>query len=44
MQQIKKKIGFVGAGNMAEAIIGAVLGAGLVRRENLFISDPDENR
>lgn len=44
MQQIKKKLGFIGAGNMAEAMIGAVLGAGLVMPENLFISDPDENR
>ncbi|MFW6284207.1 MAG: pyrroline-5-carboxylate reductase [Desulfosalsimonas sp.] len=44
MQQIKKQIGFIGAGNMAEAMIGAVLGAGMVAPENLFISDPDEKR
>ncbi|MCF8026988.1 MAG: pyrroline-5-carboxylate reductase [Desulfobacteraceae bacterium] len=41
---MKKQIGFIGAGNMAEAMIGAVLGAGLVTPDNLFISDPDENR
>jgi pyrroline-5-carboxylate reductase len=34
-----KKIGFIGAGNMAEAIIGAVVQSGLFAPENLSASD-----
>ncbi|MDX9787172.1 MAG: pyrroline-5-carboxylate reductase [Desulfobacterales bacterium] len=36
---MEQKIGFVGAGNMAEAIIGAVIRAKLVTPENIFASD-----
>jgi pyrroline-5-carboxylate reductase len=32
-------IGFLGAGNMAEALIGGILGRGLARPEQVFISD-----
>jgi pyrroline-5-carboxylate reductase len=33
------KIGFIGSGNMAGAIIGGLLGAGLVNEDDLFVTD-----
>lgn len=39
-----KKIGFIGAGNMAEAIIGAVVGSNLYLPENIQASDIREDR
>lgn len=36
------KIGFIGAGNMASALAGGMLSAGIVEPQNLFISDTDE--
>jgi pyrroline-5-carboxylate reductase len=37
----EKTIGFIGAGNMGEALINGVLSAGLYRPESIFCSDPD---
>ncbi|HMA66303.1 MAG TPA: pyrroline-5-carboxylate reductase, partial [Desulfosalsimonadaceae bacterium] len=37
-------IGFIGAGNMAEAIIGAILSAGLYPASAVSASDPDKRR
>lgn len=36
------KLGFIGGGNMAYAIAGGVLKAGLYRTEEIFVSDPNE--
>jgi pyrroline-5-carboxylate reductase len=36
-----KKVGFIGGGNMASAMIGGLLAAGL-KRENVVVSDPWE--
>ena len=33
-----KKIGFIGAGNMAGAIIGGIVKSGLVKSENVIAS------
>ena len=37
-----KKIGFIGAGNMANAIIRGLLNAGEISSANIFVSDKDE--
>ena len=39
-----EKIGFIGAGNMAEAIIGATISAGIAPAGNIYISDIDPER
>ncbi|MFW6080687.1 MAG: pyrroline-5-carboxylate reductase [Desulfosalsimonas sp.] len=39
-----RKIAFIGAGNMAEAMIGAILRAGLRRPEDIVISDASAER
>lgn len=44
MPVYNEKIGFIGAGNMAEAIIGAIISAGLAPAENILISDIDPER
>ena len=38
------RIGFIGGGNMAEAILSSVIGRGLVKAGNVLISDPLEDR
>ncbi len=38
----KPYISFIGGGNMASAIIDAILASGLIPRENIFVSDPSE--
>ena len=37
-------IGFIGAGNMAEALIKGILGAQLYQPSQVYISDPAEDR
>ncbi len=37
-QEIRKKIGFIGCGNMAKAMIGGMLKSGLVKAENIIAS------
>lgn len=39
-----KRIGFVGAGNMGEAILGALIRSGVFAPENIFVSDISEAR
>lgn len=39
-----KKIGFIGAGNMAKAIIGGMVKSNLVEAENIFIYGPHEEK
>lgn len=36
---MNKKIGFIGAGNMAKAMIGGIIGSGLLAPENIIASD-----
>ena len=38
------KIGFIGGGVMAEAIMKGILDVSLVKPENLFVSDLDSER
>ena len=38
---MNKKIGFIGAGNMAKAIIGGVINSKLISAENLYIYGPN---
>ncbi|WP_050697363.1 pyrroline-5-carboxylate reductase [Anaeromassilibacillus senegalensis] len=35
-----KKIGFIGCGNMGQAMIGGIIRSGLVRPEQVYVSDP----
>lgn len=44
MAVLTGNIGFIGAGNMAEAIIGAIIASGLAPAENIRISDRDPER
>ena len=37
-----RKLGFIGAGNMASAIIGGIVGSGLCAAENIIVSNPTE--
>ena len=39
-----KKIGFIGGGNMAEAIIKGMLSSSLVKVSNVFVSEPNKSR
>ena len=38
------QLGFIGAGNMAEALARGIAGAGLVKAREMIASDPDERR
>ena len=40
----KKKIGFIGAGNMGEALIRGLLGAKMFGPGNVLVSDPSRKR
>ncbi|GBE15615.1 MAG TPA: pyrroline-5-carboxylate reductase [Proteobacteria bacterium] len=40
----RKTIGFVGGGNMAEALAGGITGAGIVPPEDILISEPVKER
>jgi pyrroline-5-carboxylate reductase len=44
MAELKKNIGFIGAGNMAEAIINGLLQSGVSRPEHLVASDVSASR
>ena len=35
-----KKIGFIGGGNMAEAMIKGLLSASFIKAKNIFVSEP----
>jgi len=39
-----KKIGFIGGGNMAEAIIKGMLSSSLINGSNIFVSEPNKSR
>ncbi len=39
-----KKIGFIGCGNIASAIIGGAISAGYIKHENLYIFDTDSTK
>ncbi len=41
---LNRKIGFIGAGNMAEAIVGALTGSEMVEPLNIMVSDVSEER
>lgn len=41
---LKETIAFIGAGNMAEAIIGGVLGSGLTEKNNIIANDIKKER
>jgi pyrroline-5-carboxylate reductase len=40
----KKKIGFIGAGNMGEALVKGLLSAGMIGPRSVLISDPSRKR
>ena len=39
-----RELGFIGAGNMAEGIVGCVLAKKVLKAEQIIVSDPDEKR
>lgn len=41
---MEKIIGFIGSGNMAEAMIGGITGSGLLKGESIIVSDLNEKR
>lgn len=41
---MKKKVGFIGSGNMAQAMIGGIINSKLISKDNIMISDPSEHR
>lgn len=41
---MQKTIGFIGSGNMGQAMIGGILKAGLVKPEDIIVCDPDQNK
>jgi pyrroline-5-carboxylate reductase len=44
MSTFNSKIGFIGAGNMGEAFIGAILKSGLLPADRVFAADVDKHR
>jgi len=44
MRTINKKIGFIGSGNMAQAIIGGLLSQKIIKNKNISSSDPSQQR
>ena len=41
---IERKVGFIGAGRMAEALVRGMIRAGVASAQNLYASDPSEQR
>ena len=41
---INEKIGFIGSGNMAEAIIGGLIAKGTATKDSIFSSNPSQGR
>ena len=41
---MKRKLGFIGAGNMASAIIGGIVKSGLCAPEDIIVSNPTESK
>jgi len=39
-----KKVGFVGGGNMAEALVKGLIASSFIKAENIFVSDPISER
>jgi pyrroline-5-carboxylate reductase len=39
-----KKIGFIGGGNMAEAIVRGLLSASFIKANNIFVSEPSKSK
>ena len=39
---MNKTIGFIGSGNMGGAMIGGIIKAGLTAKENIYVSDINE--
>ncbi|SVC73129.1 uncharacterized protein METZ01_LOCUS325983, partial [marine metagenome] len=39
-----KKIGFVGGGNMAEALVKGLIASSFIEAKNIFVSDPIPER
>lgn len=39
---MNKKIGFIGCGNMGQAMIGGIVRSGLVSPEQVYAADPSE--
>src|SRR4030066_1098774 len=44
MKTINKNIGFIGSGNMAQAIIGGLLSQKIIKSKNIFSSEPSPQR
>ncbi|MDP3283957.1 MAG: NAD(P)-binding domain-containing protein, partial [Desulfobacterales bacterium] len=44
MAKLNRKTGFIGAGNMAEAFIGAVIRAGIIPSSMIYASDVNSER
>ncbi|OPJ57477.1 pyrroline-5-carboxylate reductase [Clostridium oryzae] len=39
-----KKIGFIGCGNMGQAMIGGIIKSGLAKPENVIVADPNDSK
>ena len=39
-----KKLGFIGGGNMAEALVKGLITSSFIEAKNIFVSDPIQER